>query len=218
MLRRPVSPLLRRDVIARNPKGGAIESWTGRSKFRRRRRTSRDSRVRIRNESAECRAARRALLEEEIELRRNIERAAAQGRALPPGGEVFATTVSGLKKTLSRSPISLTARRLWLPTVSCSGRSVSGPARCARISSTLGIPMPCDLEQHISLVVIARSPIERLRAWKRERGDLQILSRELPAHIRVLRIKYPSQIACDATVLSDNCGEPIQSIGYGNSA
>src|SRR5665213_952977 len=44
--------------------------------------------VRIRNESAEYRAARTALLAEEIELRRHIERVAAQRRTLPPGGEV----------------------------------------------------------------------------------------------------------------------------------
>ena len=42
--------------------------------------------VRIPNESAEYRAARTALLAEEIELRRHIERVAAQRRALPPGG------------------------------------------------------------------------------------------------------------------------------------
>jgi len=37
------------------------------------------------NESAEYRQARNALLAEEIELRRHIERVAAQRRALPPG-------------------------------------------------------------------------------------------------------------------------------------
>ena len=39
--------------------------------------------TRIPNESAEYRAARTALLAEEIELRRHIERVAAQRRALP---------------------------------------------------------------------------------------------------------------------------------------
>src|SRR5215469_10204088 len=43
---------------------------------------------RIPNESAEYRTARKALLAEEIELRRHIERVAEQRRALPPGGEV----------------------------------------------------------------------------------------------------------------------------------
>jgi hypothetical protein len=40
------------------------------------------------NESAAYRRARTALLAEEIELRRHIERVAEQRRALPPGGEV----------------------------------------------------------------------------------------------------------------------------------
>ena len=39
------------------------------------------------NDSAEYRDARTALLAEEIELRRHIERVAAQRRALPAGGE-----------------------------------------------------------------------------------------------------------------------------------
>src|SRR5688572_30889743 len=39
-------------------------------------------------DSLEYRKARTALLAEEIELRRHIERVAAQRRALPPGGEV----------------------------------------------------------------------------------------------------------------------------------
>ena len=40
------------------------------------------------NESAEYRTARNALLEEEIELRRHLERVAAQRRALPPAGKI----------------------------------------------------------------------------------------------------------------------------------
>ena len=44
--------------------------------------------VRSPNESDEYRRARDALLAEEIELRRHIERVAEQRRALPPGGEV----------------------------------------------------------------------------------------------------------------------------------
>src|SRR4030088_1389680 len=49
---------------------------------------ARASDVRFPNESAEYRRAREALLAEEIELRRHIERVAEQRRALPPGGEV----------------------------------------------------------------------------------------------------------------------------------
>src|SRR5579864_8389789 len=49
---------------------------------------ARSNPVRIPNESAEYRAARTALLAEEIELRRQLERVAAQRRALPPGAPV----------------------------------------------------------------------------------------------------------------------------------
>ncbi len=44
--------------------------------------------VRFPNESDEYRRARDALLAEEIELRRHIERVAEQRRALPAGGTV----------------------------------------------------------------------------------------------------------------------------------
>ena len=44
--------------------------------------------VRFPNESDEYRRARNALLAEEIELRRHIERVAEQRRALPSGGQV----------------------------------------------------------------------------------------------------------------------------------
>ncbi|NPT37124.1 DUF899 family protein, partial [Paraburkholderia xenovorans] len=47
-----------------------------------------DSPSRFPGESAEYRRARNDLLAEEIELRRHIERVAAQRRALPPGGVV----------------------------------------------------------------------------------------------------------------------------------
>ena len=49
---------------------------------------ARENPIRIPNESAAYRAARQALLAEEFELRRQIERVAAMRRALPPGGPV----------------------------------------------------------------------------------------------------------------------------------
>src|SRR5215469_18757908 len=49
---------------------------------------ARESPIRIPNESVEYRAARQALLAEEVELRRHIERVAEMRRALPPGGPV----------------------------------------------------------------------------------------------------------------------------------
>src|SRR5277367_932629 len=49
---------------------------------------AREGPIRVPGESAEYRAARTALLAEEIELRRHIERVAAQRRALPVGAPV----------------------------------------------------------------------------------------------------------------------------------
>ena len=46
------------------------------------------NKARFPNESTEYRAARNALLVEEIELRRHIERVASQRRALPAGGQL----------------------------------------------------------------------------------------------------------------------------------
>ena len=131
---------------------------------------ARDNPVRIPNESAEYRAARTALLAEEIELRRHIERVAAQRRVLPPGGAVTgdyrfqgeegATDFAGLfagKQTLAAYSY------------------MFGPQRerpCPMCTNLLGAweGNAADIGQRISLVVVARSPIERLIAWKRERG------------------------------------------------
>ena len=126
--------------------------------------------VRFPNESAEYRAARTALLAEELELRRHIERVAAQRRALPPGGEVRGdyrfqgedgfTDFAGLfgdKETLAVYSFMFGPRR-ERPCPMCTALlgPLDGNAR--------------DLAQRISLAVVARSPIERLAAFKRERG------------------------------------------------
>ncbi|HZZ88090.1 MAG TPA: DUF899 family protein [Caulobacteraceae bacterium] len=126
--------------------------------------------IRVPNESAEYRAARMALLAEEIELRRHIERVAAQRRALPPGGEVTGdyrfitedgeTNLRGLfgdKQTLIAYSY------------------MFGPQRerpCPMCTNLLDAwdGNADDIEQRAALVVVARSPLERLLAWKQERG------------------------------------------------
>jgi len=131
---------------------------------------ARRSPVRFPNESAEYRAARTALLAEEFELRRHLERVAAQRRALPPGGEVRGdyrfegpagpTDFAGLfgdKETLAvYSFMYGPARKRPCPNCTCLLGPLDANAR--------------DLNQKISLVVVARSPLERLEAFKRERG------------------------------------------------
>ncbi len=131
---------------------------------------ARDNPVRIRNESADYRAARTALLAEEIELRRHIERVAALRRALPPGG-----AVEGDYRFMAEDgPVDfagLFGDKQTLVVYSY----MFGPQRerpCPMCTNLLG-PFDAnaaDIEQNASLVVVARSPIERLMAWKRERG------------------------------------------------
>ena len=134
--------------------------------------------VRIPNESAEYRAARTALLAEEIELRRQTERVAEMRRALPPGGEVTATyefegedgptTLEGLfadKDTLvAYSFMYPPSAERPCPMCSCQMAGWDGQAP--------------DIGERVSLVVIARSPIERFAEVKRERGwrNLRIYS------------------------------------------
>jgi predicted dithiol-disulfide oxidoreductase (DUF899 family) len=131
---------------------------------------ARASAVRIPNESAEYRAARTALLAEEIELRRRVEAVAAQRRALPPGGAVTGdyrfegedgvTDLAGLfagKDTLIAYGFMFGLRR-ERPCPMCVNLLSAWEGNAA------------DIGQRASLVVIARSPIEKLMAWKRERG------------------------------------------------
>ena len=120
--------------------------------------------VRIPNESAEYRAARAALLAEEIELRRHIERVAAQRRALPPGGAVIgdyrfagedgSTDFAGLfgdKPTLAAYSYKFGPER-QRPCPMCTNLLCAWEGNAAEIG------------QRHSLVVIARSPIARLIA------------------------------------------------------
>lgn len=131
--------------------------------------------IRFPNESAEYRAARAALLAEEIELRRHLERVAAQRRALPPGGEVrgdyrFETHAGpasfadlfGDKDTLALYSF------------------MFGPDRaqaCPMCTNMLG-PLDqnaADIGQRIALAVVARSPLARLDAFAQQRGWRNLL-------------------------------------------
>jgi predicted dithiol-disulfide oxidoreductase (DUF899 family) len=139
---------------------------------------ARDNPTRVPNESAASRAARTALLAEEIELRRHIEHLAAQRRALPPGGAVIGdyrfegeegpTDFAGLfrgNQTLVAYSYMFGPER-ERPCPMCTNLLDSWEGNAA------------DIAQRVSLVVVARSPLERLIAWKRERGwrDLRLHS------------------------------------------
>lgn len=130
------------------------------------------------NESEAYRKARNALLIEEIELRRHLERVAAQRRALPPGGEVkrrYELVGEHGPTTLAE----LFGKHETLIVYSY----MFGPKRerpCPMCTSLMGSwdHKVDDIEQRVALVCVARSPIERLVAAKRERGfrKLRVIS------------------------------------------
>ena len=131
---------------------------------------ARASGMRFPNESAEYRRAREALLTEEIELRRHIERVAELRRALPPGGEVK-KDYAFMGESGPASFADLFGDKNTLVVYSY----MFGPQRerpcpmCTSLLSAWDGEVP-DIQQRVAFAVVARSPIERLKAFKRERG------------------------------------------------
>ena len=125
--------------------------------------------VRFLNESAEYRRARTALLAEEIELRRHLERVAEMRRALPPGALVKNYRFIGEDGPVSFEGLFGEKQSLVIYTY------MYGPQRerpCPMCTSLLSAwdGEAQDIMQRVALAVIARSPIERLLAFKKERG------------------------------------------------
>lgn len=126
--------------------------------------------MRFPNESEAYRQARTVLLAEEIELRRQIERVAEQRRALPPGGEVS----GDYRFEGEHGPVDfagLFGDKQTLVVYSF----MFGPHRqrpCPMCTSLLGAwdGEARDIEQRVALAVVARSPIERILAFRDERG------------------------------------------------
>jgi predicted dithiol-disulfide oxidoreductase (DUF899 family) len=130
--------------------------------------------ARFPSESAEYRKARNALLAEEIELRRHIERVAEQRRRLPPGGEV--------KKTYrfegENGPVTL-AELFGDKDTLIIYKYMFGPERekpcpmCTSFMATWENKVP-DIEQRVAFAMVARSPIDRLIGAKKTRGWNQL--------------------------------------------
>jgi predicted dithiol-disulfide oxidoreductase (DUF899 family) len=123
------------------------------------------------NDSDEYRKARTALLADEIELRRHIERVAAKRRALPMGGEPPQDyplrdqygNLTRLSELFGSHDTLVTY--FWM----------YGPERerpCPMCTSFLGsLDAPArDLMQRVALAVIGRSPVDRQLAFAQERG------------------------------------------------
>ena len=126
--------------------------------------------ARVPHESAEYRAARMALLAEEIELRRHVERVAELRRALPAGapvagdyrfmGEAGETDLAGL---FGKHETLLVFNYMYGPE-----RARPCPM-CTDLLDAWNAVAP-SATQHLALAIVTRSPLERLMAWKAERG------------------------------------------------
>ena len=128
--------------------------------------------VRFPNENREYRQARDALLAEEIELRRHIERVAGQRRALPPGGKVSADyCFDGENGPVTFSELFGDKDTLVIYSWMYGPQREAPCPMCTSLVSAWDGEIP-DIEQRIALVAIARSPIERLVAFKKKRGWL----------------------------------------------
>jgi predicted dithiol-disulfide oxidoreductase (DUF899 family) len=142
--------------------------------------------IRFPNESEAYRRARNALLAEEIELRRHIERVAALRRALPPGGEVS----TDYRFEGEAGPVGFADLFGDKDTLAVYSY-MFGPQRarpCPMCTSMLSAwaGEAADIGQRIALAVVARSPLERLVAFKTERGwrDLRLYSDRSGAYTR----------------------------------
>jgi predicted dithiol-disulfide oxidoreductase (DUF899 family) len=154
-------------------------------------------------ESEDYREARDRLLEQEIELRRQMEAVAAARRELPPGGEIpedyvfqgegadGKPTEVRLSELFAPGKDSLAIYSFMFPRDPEDDRP--GPVR---EQETAKLPLaegPCPscvslldqldgvvehADQNMNFVVVARSPLDRILTWKRERGwrRLRLLS------------------------------------------
>jgi predicted dithiol-disulfide oxidoreductase (DUF899 family) len=153
-------------------------------------------------ESAEYRAARDRLLEQEIELRRAMEAVAAARRALPPGGVVpedyvfqragadGAAADVRLSQLFAPGKDSLLIYSFMFPRDPGDDRPGPAGGESARLRLEEGPCPSCvalldqldgaveHAEEHVNFVAIAKAPLERVLTFARERGwrRLRLLS------------------------------------------
>jgi len=146
-------------------------------------------------ESAEYRSARNRLLEQEIQLRRDMEAVAAARRALPPGGAVpedYVFQGEGadgkpmgvrLSELFAPGKDSLAIYSFMFPRDPEDDRP--GPVREPETAKLPLAETPCPscvglldqldgmvehASQHVNFAVTAKASLDRLETWKRERG------------------------------------------------
>jgi predicted dithiol-disulfide oxidoreductase (DUF899 family) len=138
-------------------------------------------------ESAEYRAARDRLLEQEIRLRRELEEVAAARRALPPGGEIPQDYVfHGAEGEVHFSELfgpgrdSLVIYSFMFPRDPLDDRPGERDGPCASCVALLdqldGTAL--HVAPKLSFAVVAKAPADRLLAFGEERGwrHLRLLS------------------------------------------
>lgn len=122
-------------------------------------------------ESDAYRAARRALLAEEIEFRRHMTRLVEQRRALPPGPVIDKDYRFRDAKGADAGLIDLFGHHDTLVTYFW----MYGPERerpCPMCTNMLGAVNGngADIKQRVALKILGRSPVERQNAFAAERG------------------------------------------------
>jgi predicted dithiol-disulfide oxidoreductase (DUF899 family) len=135
---------------------------------------AKNNKVHFPNESSEYRSARNALLAEEIELRRHIEHVASQRRALPTGGKI----PQDFEFFSETGPIRLSSLFGGKDTLMVYSM-MYGPQRkspCPMCTSFLSAwnGIAVNLRERAAIAVTARSPIERLREFKTQRGFVNL--------------------------------------------
>jgi len=144
--------------------------------------------TRFPGESAQYRAARNKLLASEIALRRQMEEVAAQRRKLPLGGVLaqdyeFDEGASDLDEGSTVRKVKFSQlfehpdASLVVYSFMYGPKMAKACPSCSSILDSLNGTAP-HAAQRINLVVVAKSPIERIRAHARERGwrNLRLLS------------------------------------------
>jgi predicted dithiol-disulfide oxidoreductase (DUF899 family) len=136
--------------------------------------------TRFPNETPAYRTAREELLRAEIDLRRRTEEVAAMRRRLPLGGPVPEDYAfdAGDGRTVRLSELfTLPDASLVLYNFMYGPKMAAACPMCTSFLDSLDGSAP-HLTQRLNLAVVAKSPIERIRAHARARGwrHLQLLS------------------------------------------
>jgi predicted dithiol-disulfide oxidoreductase (DUF899 family) len=131
------------------------------------------------NETTGYRMARNALLAEEMELRRQVERVAAHRRALPAGGEIPQDYVfEGADGRIKMSELFASGKDTLAVYSFMFGPERARPCPgCTHFLDALD-GSAHHIHQLLNLVVVAKSPLQRILDFAKERGwqHLKLLS------------------------------------------